>query len=151
MQALHLLLEREEAERDLSLRHLQQAEDEARRAQSQAELLLNYRDEYRQRWSAQFARGGSVPLVQCYQGFAARLDLAIAEQQRQVQATRAQVEQRRAVLAAQQVRVASVRKLIERRASNARLRAERREHKVGDEIAARAHRLEQMRVAAAAP
>jgi flagellar FliJ protein len=141
MPTLPLLLEREEGERDRWLQRLHQAEDALRRAQAQAELLRTYRDEYHQRWGAQFARGASVPLVQCYQGFVARLDQAIAEQQRQVQVEADRAAQTRAALAAQQVRVASVRKLIERRASDAQQRAVRREQKHVDELAARAHQL----------
>jgi len=140
MQTLLLLLEHEEAERDQALLRLQQAEDEDRRARSQAEMLLAYRDEYRQRWSAQFARGGSMPVVQCYQGFMARLEQAIAQQQRQVDATRQRVEQCRAALVAQQRRVASVRKLLERRERELQQRAARREQKANDETAARVHR-----------
>jgi flagellar FliJ protein len=141
MPTLHLLLEREEAERNRWLQRLHQAEDALHRAQAQADMLLTYRDEYRQRWGAQFARGASVPLVQCYQGFVARLDQAIAEQQRQLQAEADRAAQTRAALAAQQQRVASVRKLIERRSSDAQQRAVRREQKHSDEIAARTHRL----------
>jgi len=151
MHTLHLLLEREEAERDRWLQRLQQAEEALRRAQSQTDMLLTYRDEYRQRWGAQFARGASVPLVQCYQGFVARLDQAIAEQQRQLQAETGRAAQTRDALAAQQVRVASVRKLIERRASDAQQRAGRHEQKHTDEIAARTHRLARLAIAATTP
>lgn len=150
MQTLLLLLEREEAERDQALRRLQHAEDEARRAQSQAEMLLAYREEYRQRWSAQFARGGSMTVVQCYQGFMARLEQAIAQQQRQVGAAQQHAEQCRAALAAQQVRVSSVRKLLERRERDLQQRAARREQKTTDETAARAHRHAQALAATAA-
>lgn len=140
MHTLHLLLEREEAERDEAMRRLQHAEDEARRAQSQADMLLAYRDDYRQRWQQQFARGGSVSLVQCYQGFMARLDQAIAQQEQQVQRRREAVDACRSALSAQQVRVASVRKLIERRERDQQQRAARRDQKSTDESAARAHR-----------
>jgi flagellar FliJ protein len=147
MQTLLLLLEREEAERDQALLRLQHAEDEARRAQSQAETLLAYREEYRQRWSAQFARGGSMPVVQCYQGFMARLEQAIVQQQRQVDAAQQRADQCRAALAAQQLRVASVRKLVERRQRD---QQQRREQKTTDETAARAHRHAQALAATAA-
>jgi flagellar FliJ protein len=137
MQALHTLLDREEAERDQSLKRLQHAEELARRARAQAEMLLGYRDEYRQRWSEQFARGGSVPIVQCYLGFMNRLQQAIVQQQRDAEQAAARVQQCRAELAAQQLRVASVRKLIERRQHEVQRVAARREQKLGDEIAAR--------------
>lgn len=140
MPTLHLLLEREEALRDTALRRLQQAEDDARRAQSQAEMLAGYRDEYRARWGAQFAQGASVSVVQCYRGFMTRLDDAIAQQQRHAAQAAAHAGQCRDELAARQVRVASVRRLIERRAHEQRRGAVRREQKAGDEAAARLQR-----------
>lgn len=140
MQTLQQLLEREEAERDQALKHLQLAEEQARRARAQAQMLLGYRDEYCQRWSAQFARGGSMSIVQCYQGFMARLEQAIAQQQRDADDAAARVEPCRAQLAARQLRVASVRRLIERRQRALQHAAARREQKLGDEIAARTPR-----------
>lgn len=137
MKPLHTLLEREEAERDEALKRLQHAEEAARRARAQAEMLHGYRDEYGQRWSAQFARGGSVTVMQCYQGFMQRLQQAIAQQQRDAEQAERRAEQCRAQLAAQQLRVASVRKLIERRQHELQRVAARREQKLGDEIAAR--------------
>jgi flagellar FliJ protein len=137
MQTLHLLLEHEEAERDGVLRQLQQAEEQSRRARSQADLLFGYRDEYRQRWSARFAGGGSMPLVQCYQGFMHRLELAITQQMREVERAEARVQQTRAALTAQQQRVASVRKLIERRQREQLVKAQRQDQKVSDEAALR--------------
>lgn len=140
MPTLHLLLEREEALRDAALRRLQQAEDDARRAQAQTEMLSTYRDEYRARWGAQFAHGASVSVVQCYRGFMTRLDDAIAQQQRQAADAAVHAGQCRDELAARQVRVASVRKLIERRSHEQRRGAARREQKSGDEAAARLQR-----------
>lgn len=137
MQSLQTLLEREEDERDQALKRLQQAEEAARRARAQAEMLHGYHDEYCQRWSAQFARGGSMPVMQCYQGFMQRLQQAIAQQQRDAEQAERRAEQCRAQLAAQQLRVASVRKLIERRQHELQRVAARREQKLGDEIAAR--------------
>lgn len=140
MPTLHLLLEREEALRDAALRRLQQAEEDARRAQSQADMLGSYRDEYRARWGAQFAHGASVSVVQCHRGFTTRLDDAIAQQQRHAAHAAAHAAQCRDELAARQVRVASVRKLIERRAHEQRRGVVRREQKAGDEAAARLQR-----------
>jgi flagellar FliJ protein len=137
MQALHTLLEREEAERDQALKRLQHAEELARRARAQAEMLHGYRDEYRQRWSVQFERGGSMSIVQCYLGFMQRLQQAITQQQRDAEQAAARAQQCRAELATQQLRVASVRKLIERRQHEVQRAAARREQKLGDEIAAR--------------
>ncbi len=140
MQTLRTLLEREEAERDQALKRLQHAEDQARRARAQAELLAGYRADTRQRWGERLAAGGSVPVVQCYHGFMDRLQQAIAQQQGEVERAQARVEQCRAELAAQQLRVASVRKLIERRQLEALGLVRRREQKASDEAASRRRR-----------
>lgn len=137
MHTLTLLLEHEEAERDRLLRLLQQAQEQGRRAREQAATLVGYRDEYRQRWSRQFASGGSMPIVQCYQGFMGRLEQAIAQQMREVDRTEARIAQARGALTAQQQRVASVRKLIERRQLELRAKAGRHEQKISDEAALR--------------
>lgn len=139
MQTLTLLLEHEERARDDAARRLQQAQAQAQRAREQAAMLETYRHEYCQRWSAQFARGGSVPIVQCYQGFVERLQQAITQQQREAERTAAHVEHCRLQLQAQQVRVASVRKLIERRTQEIQRAAARRDQKRLDEAAARLH------------
>lgn len=134
---LHLLLERETAERDLAIAALQQAQQQLQSARRQGEQLAAYRDDYQRRWSAQFGRSGSVEILRCYQGFSERLNQAIDQQR----AAQAQAEQREAgareSLTAQELRVASVRKLIERRDAEARRAEQRRDQQRSDESAQR--------------
>jgi flagellar FliJ protein len=138
MQSLHTLLEREAAERDTALAALNEARRQAQAAQLQSEQLLAYRAEYEQRWSRQFAQHGAMEIVHCYHGFTQRLEQAIAQQQRVVHHAQGQLECTRNELQACELRVASVRKLIERRVAEQQRTAARREQKQTDEAAQRA-------------
>lgn len=135
---LMALLGQAERERDEALADLQRASDIHGAAQSQAEQLLLYRSEYEARFREQFSRKSSIDILQCYQGFSARLSQAI-EQQRQV-ATHAEsrVAAAREGLCEKELRVASVRKLLERRLHELRQATTRVEQKQSDEFAARA-------------
>jgi flagellar FliJ protein len=133
--ALHTLLARAEAERDQLMAAHRRAEEQARRVQAQAEQLRGYRSDYQARWSGQFSRQGAIEIVHCYQSFMQRLDEALAQQQRQVEATEAQRQRLRQALLAAETRVASVRKLMERRQAELRLAQERRDQRQTDEAA----------------
>jgi flagellar FliJ protein len=140
MQALHQLLEHERRARDAALLGLRDAEGFAQRADTQASQLDAYRSDYVERWRARFrSEAGSVALMQCYQGFMQRLDQAIAQQRAAVQMAQARLEQARQALHANERRVASVEKLIERRAQVEQKRSARREQSATDEMALRAH------------
>ncbi len=133
LQPLHTLLEQAGAERDRALAAHQRSLLAAQAAQAQSAQLAGYRRDYVSRFGGQFGRAGAIELLQCYQGFMARLDDAVAQQ---AQAAR-QCEARAALLDAE-LRVASVRKLIERRVAEAGVARERREQKASDEFASRA-------------
>jgi flagellar protein FliJ len=137
MDPLNTLLEQAEAERNHALAAFNQTRARCDAAREQALQLDSYLADYQQRWSAQFARGAALEIVRCYQGFAGRLDTAIAQQAQAV--TLAQAAQARAgdTLTAHELRVASVRKLIERRVNAERQVADRREQKNADETAMR--------------
>jgi len=137
MDTLITLLEQAEAERNQALAAFNQARTRCAAAQDQAAQLDAYRADYRQRWSLQFANGAALEIVRCYQGFADRLETAIAQQGHAV--GMAQATQARAgdALTASELRVASVRKLIERRALAERQANERRDQKADDEHALR--------------
>jgi flagellar protein FliJ len=137
MDALTTLLEQAEAERNRALAAFNQQRARCDAARAQAVQLENYRSDYQQRWQTQFARGAAFEIVRCYRGFADRLDTAIAQQGESV--VQAQAAQARAgdTLTAHELRVASVRKLIERRQEAERQRAERHERKADDETAMR--------------
>jgi flagellar FliJ protein len=138
MQSLTLLLEREESERDAALAALNDARRQAEGARVQAAQLLTYRADYEGRWSKQFARQGAIEIVQCYHAFTQRLEQAIVQQQRVAEHALAQLEHARALLQACELRVASVRKLIERRVQAQERVAALREQKQTDEAAQRA-------------
>ena len=131
MQALTQLLDHERRVRD--------AEGTAGAADAQARQLHAYRSEYVERWSARFREPGSVALMQCYQGFMQRLEQAIAQQRATVQLANTRLEQARQALSDNERRVASVEKLIQRRAQQEQQRAARREQSHSDEIAQRAY------------
>jgi flagellar FliJ protein len=139
MQALRQLLDHERRVRDATLLGLRDAEGTAGQADAQAQQLHAYRSEYVERWSARFREPGSVALMQCYQGFIQRLEQAIAQQHATVQLANARLEQARQALSDNERRVASVEKLIERRAQQEQRHAARREQSHSDEIAMAVH------------
>jgi flagellar protein FliJ len=139
MSALHTLLTQAEAERDQARAALRRAEDQLTRLRAQAEQLHAYRGEYQQRWGGQFAQGGAIEIVHCYQSFMQRLDEALVQQRQQSEAAAALAERQRAVLLATEMRVASVRKLLERRQIELRRVQDRREQRQNDETAQQLH------------
>ncbi|MEY4753368.1 MAG: hypothetical protein RJA44_1043 [Pseudomonadota bacterium] len=135
---LQMLLEHAERARDEALARLLRAEAAARQAEQQARHLHDYRDECDQRWNGQFRRvGTAITLVQCYQQFAGRLDTAVGMQNQQMQRLQADTERQRAEVQHCELRVASVRKLIERRSRQISLDLERQDQKLTDERASR--------------
>ena len=138
--ALHTLLEHAERERDEALAALLQTEDAARRMRAQAEQLLGYRDDYRARHPAQGGRCANIELIRCHQNFMLRLEQALQQQQVQVQNTEARCAALRGALVALETRVASVRKLLDRRLHAARQTAARQEQRRSDEVAQQQHR-----------
>ena len=99
--------------------------------------LEAYRADYRHRWSLRLAQGVGLDIVRCYQGFADRLEVAIAQQAHAVTLAQAASVRAGDVLSAHELRVASVRKLIERRSAAERQLRERIEQKADDEQATR--------------
>jgi flagellar FliJ protein len=138
LQPLLALLAQTERERDLAMAEAQRAAQAQLAAAAQAEQLLTYRREYEQRWGAQFRNEGKMELVNCYRGFVDRLSQAVEQQQRIALHTSVQLEHARDALLQHEVRVVSVRKLIERRAKELRVSLDRIEQKQTDEFGARA-------------
>ena len=139
LQPLLALLDLAERDRDASLAARQRAQEAAERAAAQASQLTGYRSEYEQRWTTQFQTSGAMPVVHCYQGFMNRLGQAVAHQDLVILRANEQLAQAERVLHQQELRVASVRKLIERRQLEQRQSADRRDQKATDEFAARAN------------
>jgi flagellar FliJ protein len=137
IQSLFVLLKQSESERDEAQAALQQALKRAEAARAQADQLAAYRAQYQQRWSQQFAQRGAIEIVHCYHGFNERLEQAITHQQQATTQSDSQVEGARALLREREMRVASVRKLIERRQQELRRLEDRRDQKLTDEAAQR--------------
>ncbi len=138
LQPLNALLAQSERQRDLAVSEHLRLQAAHAAAQAQSEQLLRYRREYEQRWGREFCREGAIELVRCYQGFMERLTQAVEQQARIAQDSARQLEHATQALREQEIHVASVRKLIERRLQEARTAAEREEQKQSDEFAARA-------------
>ncbi len=136
-QSLQALLAHAESLRDDTQAELARAEAGLRQMTQQAEQLVLYRDEYRQRHPAQGGRSATIELLRVHQGFMQRLEQAIQQQQGQLQAAQVRTESTRRTLLAQETRVASVRKLIERRTQEAQLQAARRDQRRADDAAQR--------------
>ena len=135
---LMALLAQAERERDEALSGMQRANEAHQAALTQAEQLVAYRGEYEARFREQFSRKSSIDILQCYQGFSARLGQAIDQQQQVASHAALRLEQSREGLRDQELRVASVRKLLERRLHELRQVADRRDQKQTDEFASRA-------------
>jgi flagellar FliJ protein len=137
MQSLQLLMQREQLQCDQAQSALRHADEAARRAREQCEQLLAYRGEYQARWSAQFHQGGTMDILLCYRSFMQRLDQAVAMQTRQATLAETQRAQARQLLMESERRVASVRKLLERRLAELAHAGRQREQKQTDEQAQR--------------
>jgi flagellar FliJ protein len=136
-QSLHVLLQREQQHCDQAQSSLRRADDQARSARQQCEQLLAYRDEYQSRWAAEFSRGGTIDILRCYRSFMQRLDQAVALQTRQAELAQLHLGQARHQLIESERRLASVRKLIDRRAAELAHLGRQREQKQTDEQAQR--------------
>lgn len=132
-QSLQTLLEHAERARDEGQAALQQAEKAARDLQTQAQQLMEYHNEYDARHPARNGRAAPIELLRCHLGFMQRLQQAQALQQAQLQAARQKVTQRIQALVGLEMRVAAIRKLLERREKEELTATQRREQRGNDE------------------
>jgi len=137
VESLQLMMQREQQHCDQAQSALQRADESARRAREQCRQLVAYRGEYEARWSAQFNQGGTMDILICYRSFMQRLDQAVTVQKRQAEMAERQLAQARQLLMACERRLASVRKLLERRIAELAQLGRRREQKQTDEQAQR--------------
>ena len=133
---LQLLLEQAERTRDEALVALQQAQQRAAQAHAQHRDLGDYQQQYDQRWFGQFREGAAVQIVQAHQQFGLRLTDAIGQQASMATLLDARLQTARLQLQEREMKVASVRKLIERRQAEALVLQMRAEQKTSDEFAA---------------
>ncbi len=138
LEPLLALLSQTERERDAALAESQRCTQTFEAATAQARQLVDYRRDYEQRYAEKFKQEGGMELMHVYRAFMDRLNLAVDQQQRIAQHTELKAAQARDALVQQELRVASVRKLIERRQNELRLIADRRDQKQTDEFASRA-------------
>jgi flagellar FliJ protein len=137
-ETLATLLEQAESQRNIALAAFNQARARRDEARAQAQEIEAYRDDYTARWSGQFQRGGAaLEVMRSYHQFAARLDLAISQQAHALTICEQALTRANDVLAAHELRVASVRKLIERRVHDARALDAKREQRASDDLRAR--------------
>ena len=101
-------------------------------------LMNTHRRDYEQRWSQRFTEAGQVQLLHSYHGFVTRLTQAIEHQQRVVVQAERQLERALETLQQQELRVASVLKLVERRVAEIEKAGAQREQRSLDELASRA-------------
>jgi len=152
LSTLMALLNQAERERDDALAQARKAEAAQAAAQGQVEQLLAYRVDCETRYREKFSRQSSIDQFQTYQGFMGRLTTAVEQQQMVVDNAARRTEAAREAVREQELRVVSVRKLIERRLAELRLAADRRDQKQTDEFASRAawNRLDEQRLSASA-
>jgi flagellar FliJ protein len=134
-QALHTLLEHAQRERDEALAALQQAESAEAHQRQQAEQLLAYQGEYDARHPARSGRAAPIELLRCHVGFMQRLQQAQTQQQGQLKAAQGRVARQRQALLALEMRLAAVRKLVERRSQERQRSANTLEQRRHDEAA----------------
>jgi flagellar protein FliJ len=137
METLATLLEQAEQQRNIALAAFNQSRARRDEARTQAHDLETYRADYTARWNGQFQRGAALEVVRSYHQFAARLELAISQQAHALTVCEQALTRANDVLVAHELRVASVRKLIERRRHEQRQGLEQREQRASDEQALR--------------
>ncbi|XHS76659.1 flagellar export protein FliJ [Burkholderiaceae bacterium UC74_6] len=140
LHTLNLLLEKVSSERDEAQAWLAECQQRATQARSTAGELNQYRQDYEKRWGRQFSQSGTMDIVQCYQNFSGKLNDAIESQDQLADHAEQRLEAARAALVAVEMRVAAIKKLIERREAEAQLMRQRQEQKASDEFAARVAR-----------
>ena len=134
---LATVMQHAQSQRDQALGSVRQAESAASAAREQATQLQTYRGEYRERWTTRFQQSGTVELLNCYHGFAGRLDQAISMQLQTAHQAERRLQQAQALLLTRELRVAAVTKLMERRHAEQLRSQGRREQRQLDESAAR--------------
>lgn len=148
--SLTALLQHAENQRDEALASLLQAEAANRRARAQLEQLQSYHAEYAAGAPALRGAVTSIERLRSHHAFMQRLDQALEMQRAQMAHSNAQVAQRRQLLLERETRVASVRKLQERRDAQTQRSLARHEQSLSDESATQRSWRESARARAAA-
>lgn len=134
---LQLLIGQAEQERDQALAACGEAQTRLARARAQADDLAHYQSDYHQRWQNEARAGLGVETLRCYQSYAARLSDAIGQQDQLLGHLDQRLQIARQELQEREMRLASLRKLLERRQAELLQHQSRQEQKQNDEWAAR--------------
>ncbi|MFC0267305.1 flagellar export protein FliJ [Kushneria aurantia] len=136
--SLETLIELAEGDRDSAAKLLGELRSARQKENSQLELLLQYREDYRSRFEAAMQRGITIAAMQNYQRFLASLDNAIKHQRNQLNHSDGRVQRGEDNWRQQQKKVNSYDALRSRRHQEANKRARRLEQQQNDEFASRA-------------
>jgi flagellar protein FliJ len=134
--SLDTLLQHAEHQRDQAMAALQQAQDALRRLQAQAEQLANYRTDLQARDPARGGRAAPIEVMRCHVAFVERLEQAQSQMQSQIASAQQRSGELRNALLAHETRVASVRKLMQRRDQALQRSSERVAQRRDDEASA---------------
>ncbi len=134
--ALLTLLEQATAACDEATAELYLQLEQVRRVSSQREQLLAYRHEYEARWKTQFRTSAAIEVVQSYHGFVERLNQALEQLAQQATLAEHQEAEARERFVQRETRVASVKKLLQRRDGESLRAAALLEQKASDDLAA---------------
>ena len=132
-EVLTLLLSREKEALGRAQAELGAARERWQHAQQQADQLQAYRLEFERHWLDQFSRSTQMQLMNCYRQFNTRLDSALNQQNHTVEHVKGLAEQAQSRLVLQEIKVASLEKLLERMAARVKDQQARREQRETDE------------------
>ncbi|MHA7599153.1 flagellar export protein FliJ [Alicycliphilus sp. T452] len=136
LKAFQVAAELAERQRDAARQALRDVQDARQAAQAQLDQLTGYAGETLGRWGMKAGAAVQPEVMRHHYQFMGRLDDAIAQQTGTVATQDARVEQARQALLAAELRLASLRKVLERRRAEMALLQQRREQKQTDERAA---------------
>ncbi len=127
--------------RDAAVQRLAQARLARQRAQQQMDQLTGYSGETEQRWLIRGQLGIAPEVMFHHRQFMSRLDQTIELQKTQMARHDQLVQDAERELTQAELRLVSLRQVVQRRQHDAALALQRREQKEVDELAASRHRL----------
>lgn len=135
--ALRTLIELATAEADEAAKRLGSAIRATQEAEQKEQMLIDYRDDYAQRFQGTMAKGVTAAAHRNFMQFMVKLDAAIAGQQQIVLQTRRRIEVERSAWQAGERKRLSYGTLVSRAEKEQQAQESKREQKQTDELAAR--------------
>jgi flagellar FliJ protein len=132
---LHLVLAHAERQRDEAMAAMLRADEAVRRLRTQADQLIAYRSDYRARGPASTGLATGIDALRRHADFMQRLEQAVTQQALSLEAAERTASHLRTELVAQEMRVASSRKLLARRSAEQQRAQARLEQRRTDEAA----------------